>query len=144
METIKNVLWVDDDINTRALKPYVIELEENNYKVIAAETPEEAFEKLAVFKNNLAAIIIDISMPLGNSIDFTEAKAGTQTGLVVLKRIVNIADTKLIPLIVFTIVNNDQEVKQWCEENNVPYYLKRVEYPDTLLTIVNARINEGH
>jgi CheY-like chemotaxis protein len=139
-EIKKDILWIDDDINTMALKPFIVEMEEEaKFNVTKAATPEEAFNAIGLHHSIFAAIIVDISMPLGESIDFTEAKAGTQTGLVLLKKIAVIPECIKIPLIVFTIVN-DQEVKQYCDENNIPYLSKRRELPDTFVDKLKANI----
>ena len=136
-----NILWIDDDINSMSLKPYLDEIKDYGYEIYGVENPDKVQNALEKCFKHLSLIIIDISMPLGNSIDASEARNGTRTGLVLLKQISANRLLDSVPIIVFTIVN-DQGVKEWCDNQSIPYLHKQTEFPETLLLKINKIIKK--
>lgn len=124
MEVIK-ILWIDDDINRQALRPYIDEFSESGIYITKASNPDESFIKLQE-NNDFDCIIVDISMPYGERIKSEDAKGGMQTGLIVLQNLVADNELSKIPKVVFTIVTNP-DVRKYCEDNNIPY-LEKQEY----------------
>ena len=111
-QQVKKILWIDDDINRLTLQPFVDELEEEGYLVIRAENPDES-DKILKKQLDFLCIIVDISMPLGERIEFGKAKGGMQTGLVILKELVENPNLNDVKKVVFTIVEN-AEVREYC------------------------------
>ena len=132
------VLWVDDDINNSRLRVERDEFEENKITIIRAENPDECWKQLNDSKVDL--IILDISMPLGENIQLQESLGGMRTGLVLLKKLMEDNRTKEIMKIVYTIVD-DQDVKDYCSENDIPYLSKQEVFPEDLVKKVKQMMN---
>lgn len=128
METVKRILWIDDDINRFALKPYIDVFKERGYTIDGAENFDESL-KILEQKNTYGCIIIDVSMPLGSLADSREAKSGLRTGMVVLKKMMDNPDLAEVKKVIFTIVDN-AEARDYCDENDVPY-LEKQEFLST-------------
>lgn len=132
------VLWVDDDINNSRLRVERDEFEENGITIIKAENPDECWEQLEN-SNKVDLIILDISMPLGVKIKPQESLGGMRTGLVLLKKLMEKEQTKGIKKIVYTIVD-DNDVMDYCSENNIPYLSKQEIFPEELVEEVKQMI----
>jgi len=126
--TIK-ILWIDDDLGHLKLQPYIDELKGNQFDIIEVNNPDDVNEKLDSNKD-IKGIILDISMPTGENIDVTESKKGMRTGLILLRNLNMNKDFKNIKKIVFTIVE-DEQVINYCNDNNVAYLKKRDYLTDT-------------
>lgn len=135
----KTIAWIDDEINTSFLKPYVDELEENNYVVIKIKTTENLIQLLKDKAGTLSAIFVDIIMP-PKGLNYSEASGGIRTGLVVLKNIKTEASLRDIPLIVVSNLNDDA-IKKYCENNQIPYIEKRSYFSDEFVKIITEKIN---
>ena len=123
MGTMKNILWIDDDINRMALMPYIDELEEGGFKVIKASNPDE-FEKILSENQDFDCIIIDVIMPLGQSREYANERGRMQTGKILLQKLI---DNRLLPSVkkvVFTMADN-ADVRQYCDDHSVPYLEKQ-------------------
>lgn len=122
MEQIKKILWIDDDINRFPLMPYIDEFNEKGFVILKAEDPDES-EKILSIEHDFLCIIVDISMPLGESIQFGEAKGGMQTGLVILKKLIDNPKLNDVKKVVFTITD-DAEVRDYCNKQQISYMQK--------------------
>lgn len=140
MAKVKKILWIDDDLRRPELSIDIDEFNENGFEIIIADNPDECSEIIAK-RHDFECIIIDISMPLGKSIDFGEAKGGMRTGLIVLKNLVNNKKLKKIQKIVYTIADDD-EVRDYCEDNNIPYLRKQMYLSDTFVDEVKHIISQ--
>lgn len=134
----KKILWIDDDINRDSLRAYVDELDDNGFSIIRAANPDVA-EKILKNEKDFGCIIIDISIPTGANIGFEEAKAGTQTGLVFLKKLIDNNELNHSKKVVFTIVDVI-DVTLFCKEKNVTYIPKQKELPDTFCEKIKGLI----
>jgi CheY-like chemotaxis protein len=132
-QQVKKILWIDDDVNRYSLMPYIDELNEKGFTIVKAENPDEIYKILSRQKDFLC-IIVDISMPLGEKIPFGEAKGGMQTGLVILKKLVEDKTLANVKKIVFTIVNDD-EVREYCNSQtpSIPYLEKSKYFTDAFV-----------
>jgi len=142
-QQVKKILWIDDDINRYSLMPYIDELKERPFfKIIKVENPDEIKEKLSK-EHDFRCIIVDISMPTGNNIPFGEAKGGMQTGLVILKQLVDNEKLINVKKVVFTIVDN-AEVREYCENQKpkIPYLEKHKLFTDEFVKEIIKIINE--
>ena len=130
----KKILWIDDDINGFPLIPYIDEFKEQGFTIIGVENPDEIEEKLSSNNNDFLCIIVDMSMPVGNKINFGKAIGGMQTGLVILKELVENPDLKEIKKVAFTKSNNS-EVKTYCNSKKtpIPYFQSQDYFPDTFV-----------
>jgi CheY-like chemotaxis protein len=137
-QQVKKILWIDDDVNRYSLMPYIDEFKEKGFTIVKAENPDESDEILTKQKNFIC-IIVDISMPLGEKILFGEAKAGMQTGLIILKKLVDDSNLNVVKKVVFTIVD-DAEVREYCNKQtpSIPYLQKHNFCTDTFV----AKIQE--
>lgn len=119
----KNILWVDDDIDKFALMADRDELESRGCKIIKAPRPEDLLKVLREQILQIDCIIIDISMPTGE-LDMKEADFGMRTGLALIRKIRE-SDSiyKDTPIIVYTVIGDD-DVRQYCKDNNILYLNK--------------------
>lgn len=131
MEKMNKILWIDDDIKRRELRTDIDEFEYQGYQIVPAANPDE-LETIISSQTDFECLIIDISMPTGKNIDFGEAKGGMRTGLVVLKKLVNNPKFKEVKKVVYTIVD-DEETRNYCEDNNIPYLEKQNYLPDSFV-----------
>jgi CheY-like chemotaxis protein len=142
MDTIKKILWIDDDINRFSLMPYIDEFNEQGFTIIRVENPDEIGEKLSSNNNDFLCIIVDISMPPGEKISFGDAKGGMQTGLVILKELVEKTDLKA-KKVVFTIVEN-AEVREYCKNKQIPYLQKHKYFTDTFVREIEEILSQNN
>ena len=119
----KNILWVDDDINKFALMAARDELESRGCKIIKAPRPENLLKVLREQILQIDCIIIDISMPTGE-LDMEETNFGMRTGFALIRKIRE-SDSiyKDTPIIVYTVIGDD-DVRQYCKDNNILYLNK--------------------
>ena len=136
------ILWIDDDING-ALNPFVDELQENGYHVVNARNPDDVWEHF--IKSNIYGIIMDIMLPTGTGISLEESKMGVLTGLLLLKKIKSNAKLSKIPILIFTILS-DQELSTWAKDNNITILKKQDTLPKELVEKIKALCikKDGH
>lgn len=128
------ILWIDDD-NALSLMSYIDELEEGGLEVVHIRVPDQMGDAIEARRNRIQAIIMDILMPTGNLIDIGEARQGYRTGLVLLKRLKEDSRYATIPVLIFTILSN-QEVKEWAARYKVPLLLKQETTPQQLCAAI--------
>lgn len=121
MENVKTILWLDDDLSTPALRTEIDELLSRGFQIIPTENPDEFFTALKT--GGFSCIVLDITLPLGDSIETGEANGGMRTGLVLLQRIMESEKPSGVPIVVYTIVE-DQDVIAFCKDNSIPYINK--------------------
>lgn len=116
----KNILWVDDDIDGFALMADRDELESRGCRIIEASRPDNLLKVLREQILKIDCIIVDIVMPTGE-LDMKEAEYGMRTGLALIRKIRE-SDSiyKDTPIIVYTVIGDDN-VRQYCKDNNIPY-----------------------
>lgn len=122
--TRKNILWVDDDINKPALEPDRDELQERNCNIVPKTRPDdflkiinEGSERIDGFL--VDCLLIDTMMPNGKTFSSKETDNTTRTGLVLIKRLFESGNYKNIPIIVYSVVDED-EIRKYCTENEIP------------------------
>lgn len=131
------IIYVEDDLTVADL--WAFELQEAGYKVITLRTPDEVLDRLKDIPTDLKAIIVDIMLPLGTSIDAVEGQSGLRTGLVLIEKIRQICKEKLgkwIPIIVVTIRNT---YKDELESMGIPVVSKRKHSPRKVLEILREK-----
>lgn len=120
----KNILWVDDDINKPALEPDRDELQERNCNIVPKTRPDD-FLKIINEGNEridgflVDCLLIDTMMPNGKELSSKETDNTTRTGLVLIKKLFNSGNYSNIPIIVYSVVDED-EIKNYCTENEIP------------------------
>ena len=137
MKTKKRIMWIDDNINGLFLRSYIDELEESGFDIIRVMKADEVDNILQnEITDSLTAIIIDISMPPGEKISFSEARGGLRTGKIILERLLSDESVSNVKKIVFTNVE-DAVVEQFCMDNNIPYLKKENYYSDNFVDKIN-------
>lgn len=135
----ERIIWVDDNINTRVLEPYVDEFEDNEVEIIKVKSVASLPEILKnEVQKSLSAILVDIIMPSEN-LDFGETDGGLRTGIVVLNNILKDDTLKNIPIIAVTNVD-DVKVRDYCEANRIPCLKKSNFFSDTFVEAVRKEI----
>lgn len=129
------LLWVDDDI-LASLRPFVEELQDNNYLIEFAKNPDEMWSIIKNKKNEINGIIMDIMMPTGSSVNSAEAEMGLSTGLVLLKQIKEDESLNKIPILIFTIIDKE-EVYSWANKYGVEILKKQEILPFELVEKIN-------
>jgi len=141
MKANKRIIWIDDDINGLYLRPYVDEFEENDFEIIKVMKADDVDNILQnEITDSLTAIIIDISMPPGDNINFREARGGLRTGKIILERLLSDMSISSVPKIVFTNVD-DEEVEQFCMNNSIPYLKKENYFSDEFVDYIGNLMN---
>ena len=141
MENKKRIVWIDDDIDTPILRPYVDEFEDNNFEVIKIKDINNFMDILKKeAKNSISAILVDILMP-PQYLDFSETRGGLRTGIVVIKHILNEEELKGIPIVAFTIVD-DTEINNFCKGNSIPCIEKKIYFSDEFVAAIDAIIKD--
>ena len=134
----KNILWVDDDIDRFALTADRDELESRGCKIIKASRPEDLLKVLHEQTLQIDCIIVDISMPTGE-LDMKEADYGMRTGRTLIRKIrESVSIYKDTPIIVCTVIGDD-DVRQYCKDNNIPYLNKSIsseEFADSVMDLL--------
>lgn len=123
-EQQKKVLIVDDSITTRTLESNI--LLKQGFQVTALVNGLQAWEELTR-NNNYDLIITDIEMPLINGFELVE-------------KIKNNEKIRLIPTIIVTSLNSDQDKKRGVQVGADAYISKDQLDSDTLLTIIKQLI----
>lgn len=128
----KRIVWIDDDINTPILSPYIDEFEENNFEVIKIESSDNLLPVLKIeAKKSLHAILVDIIMPPGK-LDFSKTRGGLRTGLLVLEDILNEKTLNKLPIVVLTN-GDDDEVNKYCIEKDINCLKKKDFFSNVLV-----------
>lgn len=117
----KNILWVDDDIDKYALMADRDELESRGCNIIKASRSEDLLKVLREQILQIDCIIVDICMPTGE-LDMEEADYGMRTGIALIRKIKE-SNYKDTPIMVYTVIGKD-DVRQYCEDNNILYLNK--------------------
>jgi CheY-like chemotaxis protein len=117
------ILWIDDDIDRLKLQPYLDGFEDRGFEIIKVANPDDV-DKAIESNSDIQCIILDISMPTGESFGAKESKGGMRTGLLVLGKLVADARIASAKKVIFTIVSND-EVKEYCDFKGIPCLLKQ-------------------
>jgi len=117
------ILWIDDDINRLKLQPYLDGFEDGGFEIIKVASPDDV-DKTIESNSDIKCIILDVSMPTGESIGAKESRGGMRTGLLVLGKMVDNTSIGHIKKVVFTIVSH-AEVKDYCNSKGIPCLLKQ-------------------
>lgn len=128
---MKKILWVDDDVNTGALRAFVDEFVDNGIQVEKIDNPDDFLNMLP--RSDFDCLILDVLMPVGQKLSREETEGGTATGLALLNRYLKEPVQK--PVIICTI-RNDEQVRRFAIERNIPYKLKQLLDPDELVEYV--------
>lgn len=131
----KRILWIDDDIESSILRPYLDELYEKGFAVEKVKNPDDLSRITDDVWSSISAIIIDVIMPTGE-IDNALAKGGMKTGFIVLKNLLNNEKLKNIKKIVFSIVN-DVDILNFCHSNDIPILSKQEYMFDSFVEKIN-------
>lgn len=137
---MKTILWVDDDINSDALMPFVDELEEDGFNILKANGPDEMYKYLKSNHQEINLIIMDIMMPVNESIRTDDAKGGLNTGYIILENLKESDIYKNIPVLVVSILN-DQEITNWSEQHQLKYLSKLDIQPENLCDTIKTIIH---
>lgn len=140
MENKKRIVWIDDDIDTPILRPYVDEFVDNDFEVIKIKDISNFIEILKEeAKNSISAILIDILMP-PQYLDFSETRGGLRTGIVIIKEILNEEELKSIPIVAFTNVD-DTVIDKFCKDYHISCIEKKNYFSDELVEKIEEIIN---
>jgi len=133
------ILWIDDDINRLKLQPYLDGFEDGGFEIIKVANPDDV-DKAIESNRDIQCIILDISMPTGESFGTKKSKGGMRTGLLVLGKLVDNARMDHIKKVVFTIVSN-AEVKEYCNSWGIPCLLKQDYIASSFVAKIEEIIN---
>lgn len=100
------ILYVEDDLIVADL--WALAIESAGYSVTRVRTPDKALDVVRNEISALDAILVDVMLPLGESISRQESHAGLRTGFVLINRIRQIYsehNLTCVPIIAITIRN---------------------------------------
>jgi len=108
-KTRGQILWVEDEIYyTRSLILLIEDM--SGYKVLIAETCREAIEHIKNPSGKISAVVLDVMMDPGDTLNLTETHAGYRTGLALARRIRELEHE--MPILAVT-ASSDPEVYEW-------------------------------
>lgn len=137
------VIWIDDEIDTIYLRPFVKELEEKGIDVIKVKKIDDIDATIQnEDKNSLTMIILDIAMPPKENISFRDARGGVRTGQIILEELLKNDNVSCVKKVVFTQVE-DEEVEKYCINNQVPYLKKEDYFEDEFYDAIMGLINNN-
>ena|ERR1041384_6409494 len=125
------ILLVDDD---RRTQHYQDELEYEGYKVYLQTNVDDAWRFFNKHINEIDLLVLDIVMPPGNSLKRYDTKQGRRTGVLFYDRIRKKAPD--IPIIILTVLDDDDIVKKFSMETGCWYYHKQQCLPYDLVQII--------
>ena len=136
----KRIAWIDDDIQSSLLVPYIDEFSDNGVEIIKIKSVEGIVEILKKEAQTLSAILVDIIMP-PESLDFGKTRGGLRTGQVVLKLILEEKSLNTIPIVVVTNID-DSKVSDFCKDSKIPCIKKGDYFSDTFVEAILHIIDE--
>ena len=138
------ILWIDDDIHRPFLRPYVDELIEHQFSIIKVNKVDDINDTInKEEEGSISLIIVDIAMPPGKNIDLRLARGGLRTGKIILEQLEKDDIVKNIPKVVFTNVDDDI-VKNYCINKNIPYLKKEDYFADELVEELSLIISSKY
>jgi DNA-binding response OmpR family regulator len=108
----KSILIVDDDPSTVELLKFT--LEEAGYKALAANTGEEALEKIKKHKPDL--VLLDIMLPMKDGYSVLEELRGTQA-------------FKILPIVIISAKVQEVDISFGLELGANDYFTKPLDLP---------------
>lgn len=138
----KRIVWVDDEIKTSILEPYVDEFIDNGIDIIKVKNVDGLMGVLKKeAQDSLSAILVDIIMPPEN-LNYGETKGGLRTGIVVLNEVLKEDTLRNIPKVAVTNVD-DVKVNEFCQEHKIPYIKKYDYFANTFVAKILEEINKN-
>lgn len=128
------ILYVEDDLVVADI--WARAMQDAGYNIIVKRTPDHALEIIKLKYSELSAIILDVMLPLGHTLDRVETQSGLRTGFVLIRKIrefYKIKELPCPPIIIITIRNSYTEE---LEGMNVTVVSKRTDSPDRVLEIL--------
>jgi len=137
--TRRQILWVEDEIYfTRSL---ILNIEDlSGYKVLIAETCREALDHIKNPSGNISAVVLDVMMDPGDSLNLTETHAGYRTGLALARRIRELEHE--MPILAVT-ASPDPEVHEWFSKQSKMSILLKPVCAEEVLHKLTALIEKG-
>ena len=121
----KTILIVDDD--PFILKTIALKFQKSDYEVSVAKNAEEAEEVLASSVPNV--VLLDIILPGVN-------------GLEILKKIKSNPKTKEVPVVIFSNLGSNQEIKEAMDLGATKYIVKANLTPDLVVEEINKLLSK--
>ena len=139
----KRIVWIDDDIYSPILRPYIDEFEENNFEVVKIKDIDNLLPILKKeLEKALSAILVDIIMPPQN-LDFSKTRGGLRTGIVVIENILNDVTLKNIPIVAFTNVD-DLVVNNFFRNKSIMCLEKKNYFSNEFVAKIDSFIDDSN
>ena len=155
----KKIIWVDDDINNPELQPERDELELSNIDVEAYDNTDDFLKRIEEIDDKPNCVVMDMNMPIdgiivdmsiavGKKFDIVEAKKGMRTGMLLIEKLLEKKQFQGVPIIVYSVVDQDEDLKHFCRENTIKYWNKSDcmpdEFAEKIKRIIEKNESEGH
>ena len=121
----KKILVVDDD--PFILRTIALKFQKNDYEVFVAKNAEEAETVLASSVPDI--VLLDIILPKVN-------------GLEILKKIKSNPEKKMIPVVIFSNLGSNQEIKTALDLGATKYIVKADLTPDLVVEEINKLLSK--
>lgn len=121
-----NILFIDDE--RRRMEPYVIELQLNGHEVVFHDEVDRALYTIQDNTVHFDLVVLDISMPPGESFAHEETREGFRSGLVLYERLRNVRPN--LKVIFLTNVSDRRVAERFAMED--PTLCRFVRKPDIL------------
>lgn len=120
----KNILWVDDKIYSAEMRPDRDELEAGGFNIKPIDSADMFIEFINSEKDidNYVCVIIDLIMPVGNTLDIQKTRRNIDTGLELIKRMKR--KFKNAKIVVYSQLKDSEKAKKYCATKGIPFWEK--------------------
>lgn len=140
------IVWVDEEINSFILRPFIDELQDNGFVIIKINRAEDVINTLRnEADDSLSAIIVDIIMPPGEHYSRRKTDSGLRTGYLIIDDIMKEGIFKNVPIIVFSSIEDpEQSLAKKINNSSVFYFCKKDYFVDEFVRIIKRIINNNN
>lgn len=140
MKGSRKILWVDDDPATN--EAFRDEIEEAGYLVDCARNPDEMWMFLSKHPDAYCGIIMDVLMPIGDTVDAERANGGLKTGLVLIEQLRVAPEFRSVPVLIFTI-RATHDVDDFGEKYAISVLRKQETTPRVLRSMIEVEFGNN-
>ena len=139
---MRNILWVDDDVNKMSLLSDRVELERKKINVIDIDNVDKFLEFIINDTRDIDCIIFDMLMAPGR-LNRTETQNGTRTGIPLYKELLN-SKYKDVKVVIYSVFKkNDFGI--FGENDKILFISKSIkssEFANIISNLINNKTSK--
>lgn len=134
---MKNILWVDDDVNRITLLSDRVELEKKGFNIIAIDNVDDFLKFIKTNTNTIDCVILDMHMATG-SFTREETQNGIFTGIALYRQLLK-SRYREVKIAVYTVFKQTDFENFWGDNEItfIPKSIKSSEFADRITELVN-------